>query len=101
MLLLEIAGWFVVGATVGYFVLDMKRVHRLSVMSAMIIGMVGATAGGLLGHAASGQPFFEEGTANLSSILGAVVGAFLITFVAMVYRRFRPAHTRPVDQHAG
>jgi uncharacterized membrane protein YeaQ/YmgE (transglycosylase-associated protein family) len=95
MLYFEILGWIAIGATVGYFWVDIPRVHRVAVIPAMIIGAGGAIAGGFVGYAISGRPLLGEDMVNLLSIVTALIGAGLTTFVVVVYRRFRPAHQNP------
>ena len=100
MLILEIFGWIVIGATVGYFYVDIPRAHRMGVTPAMIIGAVGAVAGGFIGYAIAGRQLLDEDSANLPSVISALIGGGLTTFVAVTYRRFRPAHHQPAHHHA-
>ncbi len=89
MFAVEIVGWAVFGAVVGYFAIDMSGTQRLGKPAAMAIGALGAVGGGFLGYAVSGRSLLGAWTYNAFAMLVALAVAIAAVVGAIVLRRWR------------
>lgn len=90
--------WLILGLIAGYIIHYIDRKERQDITPTLVIGIIGAVLGGILANMLSGFPI---ATLDLTSILFAVAGGLVLTWVGRIVMRTEESGTQRMVGSAG